>query len=79
MNFTTIVIKVKPILLNCIEKFKMKLNDCLNDLKSAKKTNKIGVRGLLIDNHYLFYEIFQEHIVVLAVWENSQNPSKLKL
>ncbi|EAZ95201.1 hypothetical protein FBBAL38_09439 [Flavobacteria bacterium BAL38] len=44
-----------------------------------KKTNKIGVRGLLVDNHYLFYEIFQKHIVVLSVWENSQNPSKLKL
>jgi toxin YoeB len=51
----------------------------LKQTEIGKKTNKIGVRGLLIDNHYLFYEIFQEHIVVLAVWENSQNPSKLKL
>ena len=45
----------------------------------GKKTNKIGIRGLLIDNHYVFYEIFQEHIVILAIWQNSQNPSKLKL
>lgn len=45
----------------------------------GKKTNKIGIRGLLIDNHYVFYEIYQKHIVILAVWQNSQNPSKLKL
>lgn len=45
----------------------------------GKKTNKIGIRGLLIDNHYVFCEIFQEHIVILAIWQNSQNHSKLKL
>jgi plasmid stabilization system protein ParE len=33
----------------------------------GKKTNKIGVRGLLIENHFIFYEIFEKHIVILAV------------
>ena len=45
MNFTTIVIKVKPILLNCIEKFKMKLNDCINNLKSVKKQIKLELEA----------------------------------
>jgi plasmid stabilization system protein ParE len=45
----------------------------------GKKSNKIGVRGLLIDNHFIFYEIFQEQIVILAVWHTCQNPSNLKL
>jgi toxin YoeB len=33
----------------------------------GKKTNKIGVRGLLVDNHFIFYEIFEKHIVIFAV------------
>lgn len=44
----------------------------------GKKTNKIGVRGLLIDNHYLFYEIFQEHIVVFSRMGKQTKPFKIK-
>jgi toxin YoeB len=33
----------------------------------GKKTNKIGVRALLVDNHFIFYEIFEKHIVIFAV------------
>ena len=71
--------KSKTYSLKLHRKIQIEIKLLLKQPEIGKKTNKIGVRGLLIDKHYLFYEIFQEHIVVLAVWENSQNPSKLKL
>jgi plasmid stabilization system protein ParE len=70
--------KSKTYSLKLHRKIQKEIKLLLKQPEIVKKTNKIGVRGLLIDNDYLFYEIFQEHIVVLAVWENSQNPSKLK-
>ena len=45
MNFTTITIKAKPILLNYIEKFKKKLNYCLNNPKLAKKQIKLELEA----------------------------------
>ena len=71
--------KSKTYSLKLHRKIQKEIKLLLKQPEIGKKTNKIGVRGLLIDNLYLFYKIFQEHIVVLAVWENSQNPSKLKL
>lgn len=45
----------------------------------GKKTNKINVRGLLIENYTIFYEINENQIIILLVWDNRQNPKKLKL
>jgi len=71
--------KSKTYSLKLHRKIQKEIKLLIKQSEIGKKTNKIGVRGLLIDNHYLFYEIFKEHIVILAVWHNSQNPSKLKL
>jgi plasmid stabilization system protein ParE len=45
----------------------------------GKKTTKINVRGLLIENYFIFYEINEKHIVILSVWNTKQNPDRLKL
>ena len=45
----------------------------------GKKTDTINVRGLLIENYFVFYEINQTDIVVLAVWDTRQNPENLKI
>lgn len=43
----------------------------------GKKTNSINVRGLLIENYYIFYEINETHIIILSVWDTRQNPERL--
>lgn len=47
--------------------------------KVGKKTNKINVRGFLIENYYVFYEINEKHIIILSVWDTRKNPDSLKL
>lgn len=44
----------------------------------GKKTDSINIRGLLIENYYVFYEINETHIIILFVWDTRQNPKHLK-
>lgn len=44
----------------------------------GKKTDSINIRGLLIENYYIFYEINETHIIILSVWDTRQNPKRLK-
>jgi plasmid stabilization system protein ParE len=44
----------------------------------GKKTDTINVRGLLIENYYIFYEINETDIIILSVWDTRQNPKRLK-
>lgn len=43
----------------------------------GKKTDSINVRGLLIENYYIFYETNDTHIIILSVWDTRQDPKKL--
>ena len=38
-----------------------------------------GVRGLIVDDYVIFYEIGYERIIVHAIWDSRQNPEILKL
>ncbi len=66
--------------------YSLKLNRIIQaELKSlilqsniGKKTNTINIRGLLIQNYFIFYEINEKDIVILSVWDTRQNPKKLK-
>jgi addiction module RelE/StbE family toxin len=44
----------------------------------GKKTDLINVRGLLIENYFIFYEINEIHVIILSVWDTRQNPKRLK-
>lgn len=44
----------------------------------GKKTDSINVRGLLIENYCVFYEINESHIIILSVWDTRQDPKRLK-
>ena len=50
----------------------------LHHPKIGKKTDSINVRGLLIENYYIFYEINETHIIILSVWDTRQDPKRLK-
>lgn len=45
----------------------------------GKKTDTINVRGLLIENFIVFYEVNESHIIILSVWDTRQNPATLNL
>jgi len=78
-EFYNIRNKSKIYSLKLLRKIQKEIQLLIQQPEIGKKTNKIGVRGLLIENHFIFYEIFEKHIVILAVWHTSQNPSNLKL
>lgn len=41
------------------------------------KTDIESVRGLIIDDYILFYELLNEVIVIHAIWDCRQNPDNL--
>jgi plasmid stabilization system protein ParE len=58
----------------------------VKELKLLKKQPEIGiltdldsVRGLVVDEFILFYEINEPTIIVLTVWDSRQNPDNLIL
>jgi plasmid stabilization system protein ParE len=45
----------------------------------GRKTDHQFVRGLVVENFILFYEIYPNMIVVHTVWDTRQNPDSLKI
>ena len=43
------------------------------------KTDIEGVRGLIIDNYILFYEVTEELIIVHYIWVTRQDPDNLTI
>ena len=54
------------------------LKTLLNQPNIGKKTDCINVRGLLVENYCVFYEINETHIIILSVWDTRQDPKRLK-
>ena len=53
------------------------------ELQAASKNPEIGIkrkldqiRGLIIEDYILFYEILEDRIMILKVWDCRQNPDK---
>jgi len=56
------------------------------ELKIAAKNPELGIatrlykiRGLIIEDYILFYEILDDNILILKVWDCRQNPDKLNI
>ena len=43
------------------------------------KTDLDGIRGLIIDNFILFYEVDKNSIIVHYIWDSRQDPSELNI
>ena len=54
------------------------LKKLLQQPNIGKKTDLINVRGLLIENYFIFYEVNETHIIILSVWDTRQDPKRLK-
>lgn len=40
----------------------------------GKRTNVVNVRAKIVRDYMIFYEITDEHIVVLTIWDGRQSP-----
>jgi hypothetical protein len=61
------------------DKFVSELSKASRKPEIGIKTRLKNIRGLIIDDYILFYEIFPEKIVVLKVWDCRQDPEKLNI
>jgi len=43
------------------------------------KTTLDQIRGLIVDDYILFFEIHEDRIIILKVWDCRQNPEKLNI
>jgi toxin YoeB len=69
--------KSKTYSLKLHRKIQTELNLLIKQPYIGKKTNEINVRGILVENYILFYELNDNVIVILSVWDTRQNPDKL--
>ena len=55
-----------------------------SELKTAAKNPELGIRtklerirGLIIEDYIIFYEILEDRILILKIWDCRQNPDNL--
>jgi len=61
------------------KKFKTELKIVSKNPESGIKTTLDLIRGLIVDDYILFYEIHEDRILILKVWDCRQNPEKLNI
>ena len=61
------------------KKFKKELSLLIKQPEIGTKTDMESVRGLIVDEFILFYEITTEVIIVHTVWDCRQNPDDLRI
>jgi len=61
------------------KKFKAELKGAAINPESGLKTKLDQIRGLIIEDYIIFYEILEDRILILKVWDCRQNPDKLNI
>lgn len=61
------------------KQFKEKLRIVAEKPELGIQTKLEKVRGLIVGDYILFYEILDDKILVLKVWDCRQNPKKLDI
>ncbi len=65
--------------LRLFKEIKEKLKSAAQRPDLGIKTKLEQIRGLIIGDYILFYEILEDKILVLKVWDCRQNPDKLDI
>ena len=60
------------------QKIQSELLPLIHQPNIGKKTNTINVRGIFIENYFIFYETNENHIIILSVWDTRQNSNRLR-
>ena len=71
--------KTKTYSQNLYRKMQAELSLIILHPEIGKKSDLINVRGLIIENHIVYYEVNENHIIILSIWDTRQNPNRLKL
>lgn len=61
------------------KQFKAKLKIVAEKPELGIQTKFEKIRGLILGDYILFYEILKDRILVLKVWDCRQNPEKLNI
>ena len=61
------------------KKLSKESNQLIMHPEIGAKTDFESVRGLIVDEYILFYEIIQDKIIIHTVWDSRQNPENLKI
>jgi plasmid stabilization system protein ParE len=61
------------------QKINKELNLLVKQPDIGIKTNIESVRGLIIEDYILFYEITPEKIIIHTLWDCKQNPDDLRI
>lgn len=59
--------------------FQEAVNQISENPAIGKPTSLKQVKSWVVKDYLIFYEILNDHILILAVWDSRQNPAKLKL
>lgn len=59
------------------KRFSTELDKLLSNPELGVKTKFEHIRGLIVNNYILYYEISDSYITVLKIWDSRQNPNKL--
>jgi hypothetical protein len=60
-------------------KFNKELSLLVNQPEIGIKTELESVRGLIVEEFILFYEVTTDMIIVHTLWDSRQNPSELRI
>lgn len=58
-------------------KFKTELKTVAKNPELGIQTKLDQIRGLIVEDYILFYEILEDRIIILKVWDCRQNPENL--
>jgi plasmid stabilization system protein ParE len=61
------------------KKFKKELSLLIKQPEIGTKTDMESVRGLIVEEFILFYEVKTDMIIVHTVWDCKQNPDDLRI
>ena len=59
------------------KKIKSEILITLKQPNIGKQTDILNIRGLIIENYIVFYELLDTNIIILNIWDCRQNPENL--
>jgi plasmid stabilization system protein ParE len=59
-------------------RFKLELEKTVTNPEIGIKTKLDSIRGLIVGNYILYYEVIVDKIIVLKIWDCRQDPEKLR-
>ena len=65
--------------LKLFQRFNKELKILIKQPEMGIKTEIDSVRGLIIEDYILFYEVDNEKIIVHTLWDCRQNPDDLRI